>query len=108
MSAPGVAWYRLRVTFARRWTSYLSVVLLIGLVGGLAMGSIAGARRTQSSYPEFLASTNPSDLYFSSFGTGGPAGGGNAAHSVTAGAEGATGVSTWIIDKGPPLATPAP
>ena len=26
------------------------------------MGSIAGARRTQSSYPTFLASTNPSDL----------------------------------------------
>jgi hypothetical protein len=80
-----VAWYHLRVTLARRWTGYLSLVLLIGLVGGLAMGSIAGARRTQSSYPEFLASTNPSDLYFSSFGTGGPAGGGNAAHGVTAG-----------------------
>jgi len=31
-----------------------------------------------------------------------------AVHSVTAGAEGSTGVSTWIIDKGPPLATPAP
>ena len=82
-SALSVAWYRLRATFARRWPGYLSLVLLIGLVGGLAMGSIAGARRTQSSYPEFLASTNPSDLYFSSFGTGGPAGGGNGSHSVT-------------------------
>ena len=79
-----VAWYRLDATFARRWPGYLSLVLLIGLVGGLAMGSIAGARRTQSSYPEFLASTNPSDLYFSSFGTGGPAGSGNGSHSVTA------------------------
>lgn len=83
-SARRVASYRLRVTFARRWSGYLSLVLLIGLVGGLAMGSIAGARRTQSSYPKFLASTNPSDLYFSSFGTSGPAGGGNASHSVTA------------------------
>jgi hypothetical protein len=83
-SALRVAWYRLRFTFARRWPGYLSLVLLIGLVGGLAMGSIAGARRTQSSYPKFLASTNPSDLYFSSFGTGGPAGGGNASHSLTA------------------------
>jgi hypothetical protein len=37
-------------------------VLLVGLVGGPAMASIAGARRTQSSYPTFLSSTNPSDL----------------------------------------------
>ncbi len=43
-------------------TGYLSIVLLVGLVGGLAMASLAGARRTQSSYPTFLASTNPSDL----------------------------------------------
>jgi hypothetical protein len=57
-----VAWYRFRATFARRWGGYLSVVLLIGLVGGIAMGSIAAGRRTQSSYPTFLASTNPSDM----------------------------------------------
>lgn len=36
--------------------------MLIGLVGGLAMGSLAGARRTQSSFPTFLASTDPSDM----------------------------------------------
>jgi hypothetical protein len=36
--------------------------LLVGLVGGLGMGSLAGARRTQSSYPQFLRGTNPSDL----------------------------------------------
>jgi hypothetical protein len=36
--------------------------VLVGALGGLAMGSIAGARRTQSSYPAFLASVNPSDL----------------------------------------------
>jgi hypothetical protein len=57
-----VAWYRFRGTFRRRWAGYLAVVLLIALVGGAAMGSIAGARRTQSSYPRFLAGTNPSDL----------------------------------------------
>jgi hypothetical protein len=32
------------------------------LLGGLAIGAVAGARRTQSSFPRFLASTNPSDL----------------------------------------------
>jgi len=35
---------------------------MIGLIGGVAMASVAGARRTQSSYPTFLASTNPSDM----------------------------------------------
>jgi hypothetical protein len=57
-----VAWYRFRATFGIRWGGYLAIVLLIGLVGGVAMGSLAGARKTQSSYPTFLAGTNPSDL----------------------------------------------
>src|SRR5438309_8613569 len=57
-----VAWYRFRATFRGRWGDYLGVVLLIGLLGGLAMGSVAAARRTQSSFPAFLASTNPSDM----------------------------------------------
>jgi hypothetical protein len=43
-------------------TSYLGVVLLIGLVGGVAMASIAGARRTESSFPTYVASTNPSTV----------------------------------------------
>ena len=51
-----------RATFGRRWGGLLAIVLLIGLVGGLSMGAIAGARRTQSPYPAFLRSTNPSDL----------------------------------------------
>ena len=41
---------------------YLALAVLIGLVGGVAMASVVAARRTDSSYPEFLASTNPSDL----------------------------------------------
>lgn len=55
-------WYRARATFSRRWAGYLSLVLLIGFVGGLAMASVAGARRTASSFTVFWASTNPSDL----------------------------------------------
>ena len=57
-----VAWYRFRATFGRRWPGYLAIVLLIGLIGGTAMASIAAARRTQASFATFLASTNPSDL----------------------------------------------
>jgi len=40
----------------------LAIVLLIGLLGGLAMAAVAGARRNQSAFPDFLASTHPSDL----------------------------------------------
>jgi hypothetical protein len=54
--------YRFLRTFQQRRGAYLSLVLLIGLVGGLSMGALAAARRTESSFPEFLASTNPSNL----------------------------------------------
>ena len=57
-----VTWYRFRVDLPRRWTSYASIVLLVALVGGLALGSIAGARRSESAFPTFLKGTNPSDL----------------------------------------------
>ena len=67
-SAARVVRYRSRTTFARQWGAYLSLVLLIGLIGGIAMGSIAAARRTQSAYPAFLAATNASDLTMSTYG----------------------------------------
>jgi hypothetical protein len=71
-----IARYRLRGTFVRRSAGYLSIVLLIGLIGGIAMSSIQAGRRTQSSYPTFLASTNPSDLTVTVYdsATGGGAG----------------------------------
>jgi hypothetical protein len=56
------AWYRFRATWRRRWSGYLGIVLVIGLVGGVAMAAVAGARRTQTSFSVFLAKTNPSDL----------------------------------------------
>jgi ABC-type antimicrobial peptide transport system permease subunit len=57
-----VAWYRFRATFGRRWTGYLTVAVLVGLLGGLAMGAVAAGRRTQSAFATYLASTNPSEL----------------------------------------------
>jgi len=57
-----VAWYRFRATLGRRWGGYLSLAALVGLLGGVALASAAAARRTESSFPVFLASTNPSDL----------------------------------------------
>lgn len=63
--------YRFAATFRRRWSGYLAIALLVGLVGGIAMGSIAAARRTQSSYPAFLSSTNASQLTMSTYGVTG-------------------------------------
>jgi len=57
-----VATYRFRATFGRRWGEYLTVIVLLGLLGGVALGTIAGARRTQASYVTYLATTNPYDV----------------------------------------------
>ncbi len=38
------------------------MAMLIGSVGGVALASLAGARRTDSSLPTYVASTNPSTL----------------------------------------------
>jgi hypothetical protein len=64
MAGPAVhvAWYRFRVTLRRRWAGYVGLAVLTGLVGGVALAAVTAARRTDSSYPGFLASTNPSDL----------------------------------------------
>ena len=86
---------------------YLSLVLLIGLVGGLAMGSIAAARRTQSSFSVFLASTNPSDLSVPTF----PAATGNFADQSYSAAltrqitqlPGVRHVASWIAVNAAPL-----
>ncbi|MGO8886444.1 MAG: FtsX-like permease family protein [Streptosporangiaceae bacterium] len=55
-----VAWYRGRVTLRRRLPGLLGLAILIGLLGGTAMAAVTAARRTDSSYPDYLASTNPS------------------------------------------------
>ena len=57
-----VVWYRFRCTLRARWTGYVALTLLLGLVGGVAVGSAAAARRTAAAFPAYLASTNPSDL----------------------------------------------
>ena len=57
-----VAWYRFRTTLARRWSGLLAIVVLIGVVGGLGIGAVAGARRTQSAFPAYLERSHASDL----------------------------------------------
>jgi putative ABC transport system permease protein len=64
MSRPAayLAWYRLRATLRHRLSGYLALAVLVGLIGGIALASVTAARRTESSYPDYLASTNPSSL----------------------------------------------
>ena len=49
--AAHLAWYRFRVTFRRRVGGYLTLAVLLGLLGGVAMAALIAARRTESSYP---------------------------------------------------------
>ncbi len=70
-----VASYYVRGTFARCRSDYVAIVLLIALLGGVAMASIAAGRRTQSAFPAFVASTNPSTLTMSVYGTSGSSSG---------------------------------
>jgi hypothetical protein len=70
-----VARYRLRATLHDRWTSYLTIVLLVGVIGGLAMAAVTGARRSQSAFPDFLASSHASDLQLQIFNPASPSGG---------------------------------
>ena len=61
-SAARLAWYRVRATLRRRLAGYLGLAVVVGLIGGVALASVTAARRTDSAYPDYLASTNPSDL----------------------------------------------
>jgi hypothetical protein len=68
----GLAWYRFRATLRHRLGGYLALAVLVGLIGGIAMASMTAARRTDSSYPDYLARTSPSGLIIQPNGNLGP------------------------------------
>ena len=72
----GAARYRVRATLRHRWSGYVALALMVALIGGLGIGNLAAARRTQSSFSTFIAPTNPSDLRVSVYG-GAPGGSAN-------------------------------
>jgi hypothetical protein len=53
-------WFRMSVR--HRWRGLFGIAILLGIIGGLSLVTLAGARRTQSAYPRFLRSTNPSTM----------------------------------------------
>jgi hypothetical protein len=69
-----VALYRFRGTLRRRLAGYVALAAVVGLLGGVAMAAMTAARRTDSSYPDYLASTNPSALIIQPNSQGGPQG----------------------------------
>ena len=56
-----------------RWLGWVVLALLVGLAGGVVLTAAAGARRTDSAYPRFLAVSKASDVLIgpASNGTGG-------------------------------------
>ena len=55
-------WLWFRSELRRRWRSWAALALLVGLAGGVVIGSVAGARRTATAYERFLKASNPSDV----------------------------------------------
>lgn len=59
MRAATLLWVRSEV--ARRWRALVLLGLLAGLVGGLALAAVAGARRTSTAYERYRDATGRSD-----------------------------------------------
>ena len=55
--------YRFRATMRSELSYLLSVILLVGAVGGLALGAIEAARSTDSSFADFVASSHVPQLF---------------------------------------------
>ena len=64
-------WARVGAELRVRWRTWLTLALLPGIGGGLVLGALAGARRTEEAYPRFVAAQRSSDVVVagrSSFG----------------------------------------
>ena len=53
----------LRSDLRRRWRAWAALALLVALVGGVAMASVAGYRRTSSAMDRFLAYHRPPNAF---------------------------------------------
>ncbi len=54
-------WLRVRAGLGQDWRSPLVLVLITGLMGSLVLVSLAGARRTDTAVPRFLAWSGPTE-----------------------------------------------
>ena len=58
----GTAWYTWRAGWRRSWRPALVIAVIGGLLGAVALGALAGARRTDTAYGRYLASINASTV----------------------------------------------
>ena len=56
------AWYRARAALRGRWRTTLLMAFVVGLAGGAVLASVAGGRRSATSYDRFREETLASDL----------------------------------------------
>ncbi len=53
---------RLRAELRARWRAWLVLALIAGLLGGLVLAAVAGARRAESALDRVLSGTHPQDV----------------------------------------------
>lgn len=58
----GAAWYRTRSELRRRWRATVLLAMLVGLIGGIVLTTMAGARRSSTAYERFRDETLAGDL----------------------------------------------
>lgn len=58
----GAVLLRARAEIRSRWRTWVWIGVLVGLTGGASIAAIAGARRTESSYPRFLRAQKAVDV----------------------------------------------
>jgi hypothetical protein len=62
MSGVTAAWFQVRVALRNRWRAWTAIGLLAGVVGGVVMVAVAGARRTDSSLRRVVVDTHAADV----------------------------------------------
>ena len=63
MTTPLVALACWRSALRTSWRQATALALIAGLLGGVALGAVAGARRTATAYSRYLTSINASDVF---------------------------------------------
>ena len=52
-------WLRVRAGLRQDWRGLVVLALIVALIGGVALGALAGARRTDTAVSLFLLSAGP-------------------------------------------------
>jgi hypothetical protein len=57
-----IAWYTWRASWRKSWRAALVIAVIGGFLGAVALGALAGARRTDTAYGRYLASIDASTV----------------------------------------------